>query len=58
LLDLTRPPEDDQKPTERVRVAEFFPDAISGQEALDAALERLREHLQKLVERGARIILE
>ena len=43
---------------ERVRVLEFFNTALDSKDSVDAAIERLRQHLQKLVDEGARIILE
>lgn len=45
-------------PVERVRVAEFFDGALESPESVDAAVDRLREHLLKLVAEGARIVLE
>jgi len=43
---------------QRVRVAEVFNRPIQSQEDLDAALEQLRDRLQKLIDEGAAIILE
>jgi hypothetical protein len=45
-------------PVERVRVAAFFDGALESPESVDAAVNRLREHLLKLVAEGARIVLE
>jgi hypothetical protein len=42
----------------RVRVAEVFDRPIQTQADLDAALEQLRDALQKLIDEGAAIILE
>ncbi|MGE5596927.1 MAG: hypothetical protein ACM3S1_12950, partial [Hyphomicrobiales bacterium] len=42
----------------RVRVSAFFAGGIDTQDAIDAALERFREHLLKLLDEGARIVLE
>ena len=42
----------------RVRVAEVFDRPIQSQEDLDAALEQLKDALQKLIDEGAAIILE
>jgi hypothetical protein len=43
---------------ERVKVLDFFVDALDSQESVDEAVGRLREHLQKLVAEGAKIIVE
>jgi hypothetical protein len=43
---------------ERVRVSAFFDGALESPESVDAAVDRLREHLLKLVAEGARIVLE
>jgi hypothetical protein len=43
---------------ERVRLAEFFTEALESEEAVEKAVERLREHLLKLVSEGIKIILE
>ena len=45
-------------PVEKVRVAAFFDGALESPETVDAAVERFREHLLKLVAEGARIVLE
>ncbi|MBA3474041.1 MAG: BREX system P-loop protein BrxC [Rubrobacter sp.] len=45
-------------PVERVRVSAFFDGALDSPESVDAAVDRLREHLLKLVAEGARIVLE
>ena len=42
----------------RVRVAEVFDRPIQSQDDLDAALEQLRDALQKLFDEGSAIILE
>jgi len=44
--------------TERVYLADFFPDDLDSREAIDEAVERLREHLVKLLDEGVKIILE
>jgi hypothetical protein len=43
---------------ERVRVAPFFVDSIEDDVLFNEAVERLRSHLRKLVDEGARIVLE
>lgn len=45
-------------PVERVRVSAFFDGSLESPEAVDAAVERLREHLLKLVAEDVRIVLE
>lgn len=47
----------DQK-IERVRLAEYFTMALTTHDAVDEALDRLREHLYKLVDEQSRIVLE
>jgi hypothetical protein len=42
----------------RVKVLEFFNTAMDTEQSVNEAVERLREHLQKLVAEGTRIILE
>lgn len=43
---------------ERVALAQFFTEGLDSEEAVDIAVERLREHLLKLIAAGVRIILE
>jgi hypothetical protein len=45
-------------PVRRVRVAEIFNRPIRTQEDLEAAIEQLRDSLQKFIDEGAAIILE
>ena len=45
-------------PVERVRVAEFLGGSLDSPEAVDSAVEGLRQHLLKLVAEGARIVFE
>jgi hypothetical protein len=47
-----------QAPVVRVRLAEFFSGVILEAEELDRRVEALREHLQKLLAEGARIVFE
>jgi hypothetical protein len=55
LQELTAPKEGK---LERVRLAEFFTEAVESEESVERAVERLREHLLKLVAEGVKIILE
>ena len=43
---------------ERITVLDFFAEALDSKESVDEAIERLREHLQKLIAEGVKIILE
>ena len=43
---------------ERVRLSEFFTETLESEQAVEKAIERLREHLLKLVDEGVKIILE
>jgi len=45
-------------PVRRVRVNEFFNRPIQNQDDLEAALQQLRDSLQKIIDEGAAIILE
>src|SRR5262249_54141037 len=45
-------------PVRRVRVTEIFNRPIQSQQDLDAAIEQLRDSLQKFIDEGAAIILE
>jgi hypothetical protein len=45
-------------PVRRVRVAEIFNRPIQTQQDLEAAIDQLRDSLQKLIDEGAAIILE
>ncbi len=47
-----------EAPVVRVRLAEFFSGVIPDADDLDRRIEALREHLQKLLAEGARIIFE
>ncbi|MBN1318379.1 MAG: hypothetical protein JXA42_23065, partial [Anaerolineales bacterium] len=49
-------PEDE--PVERVRLMQFFNTPLDSENAINQALEQLRQHLQKLVDQGIKIILE
>jgi hypothetical protein len=43
---------------ERVRLMEFFNEPLASEEAIEKAVERLRQHLQKLVDQGVKILVE
>jgi hypothetical protein len=43
---------------ERVRIAAFLGGTLNSPEDVEIAIERLREHLLKLLAEGARIVLE
>jgi hypothetical protein len=47
-----------ERKRERVRLADFFTEAIETDESVERVVERLREHLLKLVAEGVKIILE
>ena len=46
------------QPIERVRLASFFDGALDSTEAVDAAVDRLRLHLRKLVGANVRVVVE
>jgi hypothetical protein len=52
---LSSPP---QTPVKRVRVVEFLGGSLDSEAAIDEAVNRLREHLLKLVQEGVKIVLE
>jgi hypothetical protein len=54
LQELTAP----QEKVERVRVAELFTEPLDSEESLNEVLDRLRDHLQKLIAAGVKVILE
>ena len=56
--ELLTPPEEKGRRVERVRFSDFFGDVIDSEQALNEAVDRLREHLQKLLAEGAKIVLE
>lgn len=58
MRELAAPTEGDGTPAERVRVAEYFDSELDTEAAIEASLERLRDHLQGLLARGYRIIVE
>ena len=43
---------------ERIRVASFFTTTLDSKEAVDEAVEQLKEQLHKLIDEGAKIIVE
>jgi hypothetical protein len=54
LQELTAP----QEKVERVRVSDLFTEPLDSEESLNEGLERLRDHLQKLIAAGVKVILE
>jgi len=46
------------QPVARVRIREFFADGLGNAESIQLAVDRLRDHLIKLLDEGARIVLE
>ena len=58
LQELTTSTDQKQTRVERVRVSEFFTGVLDDDKAINSAVERFREHLLKLVDEGARIIVE
>jgi soluble cytochrome b562 len=54
IVELTTPKEKIQ----RVRLSDFFSGTLDSEEAVQKAVQRLREHLLKLIAEGAKIILE
>jgi hypothetical protein len=54
ILELTIPKEKLQ----RVKLSEFFDEVLDSEDAVQRAVERLREQLLKLIAEGARIVLE
>ncbi len=47
-----------KKVIKRIRVSEFFPSSLETEEAIDEAVDKLREHLRNLVLDGISIIFE
>jgi hypothetical protein len=47
-----------QVKTEKVHLAEFFPSSLDSPEAVDEALENLRNHLVKLLNEGVKVVLQ
>ncbi|MCI0698477.1 BREX system P-loop protein BrxC [candidate division KSB1 bacterium] len=58
LQELTAPVATRDGRIERVKLSEFFKETLDSEQAVDEALERLREHLLKLIAERARIIIE
>ena len=42
----------------RVRLLEFFNEPLASEEAIEKAIDSLRQHLQKLIDQGSKIIVE
>lgn len=58
LQELTMPTGDDSRRIERVQVSQFFSGVLDSDEAIDLALNELRQYLLKLVAEGATVIVE
>jgi hypothetical protein len=58
IQELTAPPEEEGVRTERVKLAEFFNHSLDSPEAIEAAIQHLREYLLKLTSENVRIIVE
>jgi hypothetical protein len=58
IQELTAPPEEEGVRTERVKLSEFFIDTLDSPEAVEEAIQRLREYLLKLTSENVRIIVE
>ena len=58
IQELVTPSEEEGGHIERVKVSEFFTEALDSEESVDRALERLSEHLHKLIAEGVKVILE
>lgn len=58
LQELTTSADQKQTRVERVRVSEFFGGVLDNDESINSAVERFREHLLKLIDEGAKIIVE
>lgn len=54
----TAPVETDRTRITHVNLADFFSEALDSEKSVNEAVERLREHLLKLIAEGAKIILE
>lgn len=54
IEELTAP----EEPVERVRLASFFRSTLKSGADIDEALDRLRDHLYKVLEEGKRIVVE
>jgi hypothetical protein len=57
LVDIQKRVTPDEK-FERVRLLEFFAEPLDSEEAISQTIDRLRDHLQKLMDQGIKIILE
>lgn len=58
LQELTIPAQEEGTHVERVRLSEFFTQVLDSDAAVNDVVERLREHLLKLVAEGAKIVVE
>ncbi|MGH7493131.1 MAG: BREX system P-loop protein BrxC [bacterium] len=58
LQELTAPATANDRRVERVKLSEFFKETLDSEQAVEEALDRLREHLLKLLAERVRIIIE
>lgn len=56
LIELAAPP--DTEAFEHVRLSSFFDGSLDSPEEVDAAVERLKEHLHRIVADGKKVVLE
>ena len=57
VQELTTPKDKHDKLT-KVKLADFFNTSLDSDEAINEAIEKLADHLHKLLDEGAKIILE
>ena len=57
LRELTKPPEEETQVV-KIKLVEFFADSLDSETAVNEAIERLREHLLRLVAEKAKFIVE
>lgn len=58
IQELIAPPDDDKSRVERVQLSQFFNSDLTSTEAIDEAVEQLKEYLYSLLERGIKVIVE
>lgn len=58
IQELIAPPDDDKSRVERVQLSQFFNSDLTSTEAIDEAVEQLKEYLYSLLEKGIKVIVE